>query len=157
MKIYCIRHGDAVTGEDDASRPLSPMGREQATALGQYLSQQGVSLASIATSPRVRAKETASRIAEAMGLPEQVLHFDDCLLDESASVTDFIEQASCWQDGAAFVGHMPFMEQLVTTLVMGGCTGRSLVNYHPATAVCLEQIGSVGNWAIRWALHPELL
>lgn len=70
MQIHLIRHGEVANPRDVvyADIPgygLSPRGRQQAKAAGEYLS--GFSLRSIVTSPLDRALETAELIAAATG------------------------------------------------------------------------------------------
>lgn len=66
MRIYLIRHGDAVPEEDagsDRDRWLSPRGREAARVLGRLLREQQVSPDAILCSPLPRAVQTAELIA----------------------------------------------------------------------------------------------
>ena len=66
MRIYLIRHGDAVPEEDagsDRDRWLSPRGREAARILGRLLREQNVAPDAIVSSPLPRAVQTAELIA----------------------------------------------------------------------------------------------
>ena len=58
MKLYFLRHADALAGADDAQRPLSPTGREQARQLARFLHNSGVAFDLAFTSPLVRAQQT---------------------------------------------------------------------------------------------------
>jgi phosphohistidine phosphatase len=61
--IWLLRHGDAeADAADDASRPLTEKGVEQAEAAGRALATLGVRIDAVLTSPKVRAADTA-RIA----------------------------------------------------------------------------------------------
>src|SRR5919204_1560891 len=56
MRLLLVRHADAVPGEPDAMRVLSPEGREAARQLGRRLADEGVRPSAILTSPLLRAR-----------------------------------------------------------------------------------------------------
>ena len=69
--LYLLRHAhagdpDAWAGDDDL-RPLSEKGRRQASRLGGVLSRWSEAPDLLISSPRVRARETAELVAEALG------------------------------------------------------------------------------------------
>jgi phosphohistidine phosphatase len=69
VRIYLVRHGDAVPEEDagsDRDRWLSPKGREGARILGRLLREQGVEADTILSSPLPRAVQTAELLAQAL-------------------------------------------------------------------------------------------
>ena len=66
MRIYLVRHGDAVAEEEagsDRDRWLSPRGREASRVLGRLLREQSVAPDAILSSPRPRAVQTAELLA----------------------------------------------------------------------------------------------
>jgi phosphohistidine phosphatase len=66
MKIYLVRHGDAVPEEDagsDRDRWLSPRGREAARILGRLLREQRIEPDAFVCSPLPRAVQTAELLA----------------------------------------------------------------------------------------------
>ena len=66
MRIYLVRHGDAIPEEQagsDRDRWLSLRGREAARVLGRLLREQGVSPDVVLASPLPRAVQTAELIA----------------------------------------------------------------------------------------------
>jgi phosphohistidine phosphatase len=66
MKIYLVRHGDAVPEDDagsDRDRWLSPRGREAARILGRLLREQRLEIDAIVCSPLPRAVQTAELVA----------------------------------------------------------------------------------------------
>lgn len=69
MKIFLVRHGDAVPEEDagsDRDRWLSPRGREAARVLGRLLKEQHVEPDAILSSPLPRAVQTAELLAQTL-------------------------------------------------------------------------------------------
>ena len=69
MEIYFLRHANAgrpkINREKDEQRPLDKMGIEQSHVMGHALTSVGVKPNVIISSPLVRARETASIVAEA--------------------------------------------------------------------------------------------
>lgn len=69
MKLYLVRHGDAVPEEDagsDRDRWLSPRGREAARVLARLLREHGVEPDAIVCSPLPRAVQTAELLAQGL-------------------------------------------------------------------------------------------
>jgi len=69
MRIYLVRHGDAVPEEEagsDRDRWLSPRGREHARMLGRLLREQRVEPDIILCSPLPRAVQTAELLAQSL-------------------------------------------------------------------------------------------
>jgi phosphohistidine phosphatase len=67
MRLVLIRHTDALPGEPDELRPLSPDGRAAARELGRRLATEGLRPDAILTSPLLRARETGDALAAALG------------------------------------------------------------------------------------------
>jgi phosphohistidine phosphatase SixA len=69
VRIYLIRHGDAVPEEDagsDRDRWLSARGREAVRILGRLLREQAVAPDAILASPLPRAVQTAELLAASL-------------------------------------------------------------------------------------------
>jgi phosphohistidine phosphatase len=69
VRIYLVRHGDAVPEEEagsDRDRWLSPRGREAARVLGKLLRGQAIEPDAILSSPLPRAVQTAELLASSL-------------------------------------------------------------------------------------------
>lgn len=69
MRIYLVRHGDAVPEDEagsDRDRWLSSKGREGARILGKLLREQKVEVDAILSSPLPRAVQTAELLANSL-------------------------------------------------------------------------------------------
>jgi len=53
------------------------------------------------------------------------------------------------------VGHLPFMERLVSCLITGS-PDKSIIKFQTGGIVCLDQIEKNGSWYIKWALMPKM-
>ena len=75
MKLYIARHGQTqwnvenrVSGRTDI--PLTPLGLEQAQALAESAKGKGIEV--ILSSPLLRARQTAQKVSEAIGVEVQI-------------------------------------------------------------------------------------
>ena len=83
MKLYFLRHAEALDGKDDAGRPLSPHGKKEAREVGRFLKGAGIEFDAAYSSPLVRAKQTAKIVLEVCGSAE--LEIADALLNGPGS------------------------------------------------------------------------
>jgi phosphohistidine phosphatase len=108
--IWLLRHAEAEKGSPDAERRLTPAGEREARAVGTALSVLGLELDACLTSPRVRARDTARLVCEALDGIEPV--------DEPAlggGPFDPREVALGHGDSVLLVGHEPDFSAAVHT------------------------------------------
>ncbi|MEO8427458.1 MAG: phosphohistidine phosphatase SixA [Verrucomicrobiota bacterium] len=67
MKLYFLRHAEALPGEDDEARPLSQTGKKEALSLGRFLKHAGIAFDAAFSSPLVRARQTAEIVLKISG------------------------------------------------------------------------------------------
>ena len=155
LELYLLRHahaGDpqAWDGPDEA-RPLSQKGRRQAERLGAFLAERSFAPDAIVTSPKLRARQTAEIVADALGIAVSV---DDRLaapLDEDvvAALADAVGGTS-----VVLVGHDPDFSDLAASL-----TGSE---YLPLKKGAIARIDmtlpiQAGSGILRWLLPPDLV
>src|SRR5690349_4710759 len=91
MEIYLLRHANAgrpkINRKKDEQRPLDKMGIKQCHVVGHALASLGVKPDVIISSPLVRARETASIVADEIGHREKIV-LDDAMRPE-AEYADF--------------------------------------------------------------------
>jgi phosphohistidine phosphatase len=119
-QLWILRHGKAVEASPriaDAQRPLTPAGREQSRAMGDFLRGRNVSLDRAVCSSSVRTRETAEAALEA-GQYRIPLDLTESIYEAAGS--DLIETVRGLKDrdsGVLLVGHMPGVGELVSALV----------------------------------------
>jgi len=85
MRLYFLRHAEALDGMDDAARPLSARGRKQAVEIGKFLERAGVAFDAAYSSPLVRARQTGEIVLGVCGkLQPDRLELVDALLNETS-------------------------------------------------------------------------
>ncbi len=151
-RLVLIRHAKAV--EDDAggdhARPLSPRGREDAAALGEWLRTQGLLTGPVYCSTATRTRQTL----ELIGGTPPVLLSDKLYLATTGDMMALLQQADDVNNCLTVIGHNPGMHGLLAFLV-GACLRgedeeRMLLKF--PTAACAVLTFDLPHWA---ALAPR--
>lgn len=115
MKLYFVRHGEAEDlAPTDHSRALTERGIERTQIAAQVLRRIGIQPNVIYSSPRVRAKQTAEIIADALNM-EIVITEDVNFGFDLTHIKNLTKDLKSG-DEAMFVGHNPDMSQVVHKL-----------------------------------------
>jgi phosphohistidine phosphatase len=153
MKLYLVQHGEAESKDVDPERPLTARGRADVDRLAAFLSATGVQVERVIHSGKLRARQTAERLGQAMA-PHVELETSG-LMSPNDSPKGFDWQSESWQRDTLIVGHLPFMARLVAHLVIDD-DSQSIVSYEPGSMVCLES-NQDDRWQINWMVRPALL
>ncbi|MCX5751790.1 MAG: phosphohistidine phosphatase SixA [Candidatus Saganbacteria bacterium] len=116
MRIYLVRHGDAVLEEDDPARPLSAIGRAEADAAAILLQGERAEIDEIWHSTRLRAKETAQIIAERLGVNNVLEKKGLSPYDPVFPIADQIKKS---RKNILIASHMPFLGKLASLIKTG--------------------------------------
>lgn len=119
MKLYFLRHADALEGANDEIRPISDRGMKQSRTLARFLMQAGIRFDAAWSSPLVRAQQTAEIILENCNdSASRRLQITDCLLDD-ASQKDFNDWLRKLPESRhiLLVGHAPTLAERVRRLL----------------------------------------
>ena len=112
MRVYLCRHAHADPGDPDELRPLSAKGTEQAHALAARLAAEDQRPRLVLSSPLLRARQTASAVAEATGCELEV---DDRLAP--GSTAESLAELVLGREGpVATVGHQPDCSEIAVAL-----------------------------------------
>lgn len=153
MKIYLVRHGEALSTEADPQRPLSSKGKKEVEELALHLKQRGVQVPEILHSPKLRAEQTAEIFGASLNAPLKVCA---SVLDSEASIEALMNMLPSLSDGTMVVGHMPMLSKLVSGMVLRDEHFFPITNYSPGTVICLETYDAL-RWIINWVLPPNLM
>ena len=165
MQLLVVRHAIAedkerfaLTGRSDDLRPLTSEGRAKMRRAAQGLRVLAPRPAFIATSPLVRARETAEILATALAAPRietvEALR-PDAPYDDLAAWLG--EPPAAAQETIALIGHEPHLGGLVTWLMAG--VDQSRIEFKKGGAALLELDGpaGAGTATLRWLVTPALL
>lgn len=163
MKLLVIRHAIAedrdafaATGQPDGNRPLTDEGRKKMKAAVRGLARVVPRIDVLASSPLLRAAQTAEIVARGYGGLE-MRTVDE--LSPERRPDELLGWLRTHQlgDTVAVVGHEPHLGFLVGWLLTG--RNDSFVDFRKGGAVLLEfdDPPSGGNAVLAWALPPRLL
>ncbi|GGO75891.1 phosphohistidine phosphatase SixA [Marinobacterium nitratireducens] len=118
MKLYLMRHGEAgFNAASDFERSLTEAG---VAALDRLLEREHETLRDIrliVSSPYLRARQTAQRLAAHLGAVQ--LDPVGAFTPESEVTTALAALETCATDGLLLVAHQPLLGKLVATLCDG--------------------------------------
>jgi phosphohistidine phosphatase len=125
MKIYLLRHGEAVDGTEarckDSDRPLAAKGIQRTRQLAHTLGHLEISFDLILSSPLTRARETAEIIARSLKLEGHLIFSEH--LTPSGDLQRLIDQILIVRppaENVLLVGHEPQLGNLISHLCVGG-------------------------------------
>ncbi|MFO7750447.1 MAG: phosphohistidine phosphatase SixA [Desulfobacteraceae bacterium] len=150
MAIYLVQHGKSLPKTEDSEKGLSSSGKEETLRIAQVAEGYAVPVSRIKQSGKKRAWQTAGIFADHLkpvhGLEEAggIMPMDDPAA--FAATMDPL-------DNTMVVGHLPFMERLVSLLVTGS-TGKKIFKFQNSGIVCLDR--EDGQWFLKWTLMPEI-
>lgn len=155
LHLYLIRHAKAFPRGDaypnDALRPLTAEGEQQAEQLSQALARLGITFDVLLSSPWTRAMQTAAPLKAS-----SAHHF--AIIPELAddNFPALLTALRCFeQEDAhiALVGHQPWLEQLASWLVTGKSRTMRL-NVKKASIMKLSGALNAGKFKLQWFLPP---
>lgn len=160
MKLLLVRHAKAEDREGfdgpDDERPLTANGRQKFRTAARGLRKLAPDISLLATSPLVRARQTAevlARVFSARGIVEQDLLAPGG--SRKALLAWLAEQSD--DEVVALVGHEPDLSELATFLLASGA--RPLLEFRKGTAALVRFDGhpAAGQGVLEWLLPPAAL
>jgi phosphohistidine phosphatase len=159
VELYLIRHADALAlGErgitEDAERPLSEKGENQARAAASALRKRGVELDRLYTSPLLRAHQTADILLHVWS--QSGLTVETCEELEPNSKPRKLSRFLLKQDGerVGLVGHMPHLADFTAWLIG---SKKAQIEIAKSGVVCLHFGDAPGKGlaVLHWLVTPE--
>jgi phosphohistidine phosphatase len=146
MRLYLIRHGEAVPSSPDTQRILSAHGQEEVLHLAAHLQQENPAPQHIYHSGILRAVQTAEIIAQTWGKGVSPAALENFLPEDDPR--EMYNKINTWTEDTVLVGHLPYLSYLLRLLSEEG----HYITFDTATAVCLEQVSA--KWLIQGVWHP---
>ena len=153
MKVYLVRHGEAVSSQYDPQRPLSEQGLADIRKVASFIRPLEISVEHIRYSGKLRAAQTAEILAGVVSVKKDCSEHKD--LRPNDDVTIIADELEAYDTDLMIVSHLPFLAYLVSLLVAGKETA-NVVAFDTGTITCLNR-RNPGQWQIEWMIIPELL
>ena len=152
MSIYISQHGKSASKDVDPQRGLTPDGAAEVTRVARMLSEAGLAVDVIWHSGKARAAQTAEIFAASLKPDEGVKSRDGIgpLDDVEAFAGDLPKDRN-----EMIVGHLPFMERIVSYLITGDADGRVVV-FQNGGVVRLDWDAQWQRWVIGSMVFPNL-
>ncbi len=158
MELYLFRHGiaeDAAPGSPDSSRGLTAEGRQKAAAVVRRARRAGMAPTLIASSPYLRAVQTAEIAAKELGWREALV--------ELPSLVPHGTPGAVWSDirdlrrepAILLAGHQPLLADLAAWLLNAPAL---MIDMKKSALLRIDfaSIGPAPRGVLRWMLVPKL-
>jgi phosphohistidine phosphatase len=161
LDLYLIRHADAAAlGEggiiDDASRPLTARGEEQARKVATGLQRHGIQLGAVVSSPLLRARQTAEGIVGELPEPQPQVRITEDLAPggKRRKLGRFLKELG--SQSVALVGHQPDLGMLAAWLIG---SKKAEIDFAKAGVACIRCEVGAGRvkGSLVWLVTPEWL
>ena len=153
MPLYLVRHGEAYSEAADPDRSLTEAGKVTVDGMAQLTAAFNIPVSQILHSGKTRARQTAEIFSNYLKPSEGVAEIKAINpYDDVAAIVPKLDQTL----NTMMVGHLPFMERLVSYLITGS-QERSIIKFQTGGIVCLDQIAKNESWYIKWALMPKMV
>ena len=149
MHVYLVRHGEAIPKEQDIKRPLSEKGRSIVEKLANACAAYRLTAKNIYHSTRLRAKQTA----EILGFQLDIPVTEKAGLEPLNPVRPFYEEIENSDGDIMIVGHLPFLEHLVSLMITGEEDKKPL-RFQQGGLVCLLK-SEENLWSVIWTVFPS--
>lgn len=153
MRLYLVRHGDALSAADDSARSLSPKGLKECEIMGEFLRRNKITVSQVYHSSKERAIQTANILGHHMQIADKNIKALPGLQPEDP-VIPIAVYCNQWQEDTMLVGHLPFMARLAAQL-MTEHEDIPCVDFQSAAILCVEKI-DILRWCLRWFAHPGI-
>ena len=151
MTLLLVQHGKNLPREKDPEKGLSPEGRQDVERIAGILRSYRVPVDEIWHSGLKRARETAEIFAAYLGKTIEPLKKDGLAPLDDVTALDPVD---C--ENLMIVGHLPFLERLVSFLVAGSPDRPPVVKFQNSGIIALDNNDDAGAWYIKWTLFPDI-
>lgn len=121
MELYLMQHGASFSKDVHPEQPLSPVGREQVEMSAEAVRRMGLGFDLMLASPKLRSRETAAIVAEAVGYPLDKILVSEAVLPTTPPDAALALLTEHGRREAVFVaGHLPNLAEVAAALLSSG-------------------------------------
>ena len=156
MELYLMQHGACLSTKIDPDQPLSPVGRDAVAQSAQAVSRMGLTFDAILCSPKTRARQTATILAETLRYPPSRIHESDTFLP-MASPRESLEEIKRFEKARTVLvcGHLPSLLEIAALLTVKG--GKLDLHFENAGLMRLDLNQAMNAGKLIWSLSPSQL
>ena len=138
MKLFLVRHTQALPKAEDPARHLTREGKIYALEVGKFLKNHlHPKIAAIYHSHKMRAQETAHLIWNELQTPTKIEEVEGLLPNDPPNI--WLENLRSIDEDTMLVGHLPHLNTLASLLLKPSGNGDSL-EFHYGTCICLSDL-----------------
>ncbi len=152
MPVYLVQHSLSLPKEKDPERGLTEEGIADAKRIVEVAKNYNIIVSDIKHSGKKRAQQTADIFASFLSPANGYNVIDG--LNPNDDVTIFAKKLIC-NSNIMYVGHLPFMERLVSFLITGS-PELLVFKFQNSGIVCLDHDPDKHTWYIKWTLMPHI-
>jgi len=151
MALFLVQHGKSLPKEKDPDQGLSREGLTETQAMAELAAENNVQVMRVIHSGKKRALQTAEIFVKALEPEAGIIKGAGLApLDDVSSFASTLNN----EENILVVGHLPFMERLVSLLVTGS-SDRPVIKFQNSGIICLDTEDASERWFIRWVLFPH--
>ncbi|MCX8065947.1 MAG: phosphohistidine phosphatase SixA [Candidatus Hydrogenedentes bacterium] len=153
--IYLVQHGEAYPKELNPDRPLTPEGKMTTRKMGEFIKNKGIQVETFWHSLKLRAKETAEILREALDLlSTPIIEYEE--LEPEISPKKILKEIKKTEySNIMIVGHLPHLSKLSGLLLLKDET-LEIISFEKAGIVCIEWKEEIGG-ILKWMITPSLI
>jgi len=150
MALFLVQHGLSLSKDKDPDKRLSNAGKEDTRRIADVAKTYTISVAKIVHSGKKRAAQTGIIFQDALQPKSGIAEISGINpMDDVKAFGDTIDPAA----NLMVVGHLPFMEKLVSYLT-AGLEDKRIYKFQNSGIVCLDREDN--GWFIKWTLNPNI-
>jgi phosphohistidine phosphatase len=153
MKVYLVRHGEAVSSESHPQKPLSEQGLADVRKAASFIKPLKISVEHIWHSGKLRAAQTAEIVAKSVSAEKSCSAHEN--LGPNDDVTIIADELEAYDANLMIVGHLPYLAYLASLLVSGK-DAADVIAFDAGSITCLNR-SDAGRWQIEWMITPKIL
>jgi len=151
MALFLVQHGKSLPKEKDPDQGLSKEGLTETQAMADSALENNVQVMRILHSGKKRALQTAEIFTKALEPEAGIIKTTGLApLDDVSVFAATLDN----EENIMVVGHLPFMERLVSYLV-NGSQEKPVIKFRNSGIICLDTEDPAEPWFIRWAQYPR--
>lgn len=150
MALFLVQHGRSLSKDKDPEKGLSDAGKQDSRRIADVAKSYAIPVAKIVHSGKKRAAQTGIIFQDALQPKLDLAKiFGINPMDDVKAFGDTIDPAA----DLMVVGHLPFMEKLVSYLT-AGLEEKRVYKFQNSGIVCLGREDN--DWFIKWTLNPDI-